>query len=294
MKLLTREYAVAVAKRTEKGIYDIKNTVFQIIRNSMTFWAADPFPIEVNGELYIFAEIFEYSKNKGSIGYTKLEKENFTPWKIVIEVDYHLSFPNLISIDGILYLCPESYQSGKVYLYRCTDFPCKWVKDKILIDNGKYVDTVFYRSEGETYGITGCLEKSCPEFPRFSLFKLTKDGCVFSNGSLNTLERSMTRSAGKIIKDTLSGKEIIVSQICKPLYGSGLVFKNFNLNWPDYYESELFRVLPSDILCDKKRDFVGVHTFNLSEHYMVIDLIWNRFSVFERIQSLKRKVRGIF
>lgn len=293
MKLFTREYAVAVAERTANDIYDLKKIVFRRINNNKKFWAADPFPIEINGELYIFAEIFEYKKNKGSIGYTKLENGIFSSWKIVIEENYHLSFPNLFYIDEVLYMCPEAYQSAEIYLYKCIEFPNKWIKDRVLVSGNNYVDTIFYKQGSSIYGFTSKREKNVPEFPEFKIFKINDNKCIFSNGEVKTLDIYLTRSAGKILKDPKSGENIMVSQIGKPLYGSGLIFKNFELEWPDYNEREIFRVFPEDIICDVPKKYIGIHTFNMTEHYIVIDLIWNRFSYFERFQSLKRKLKDI-
>ena len=36
---------------------DPRKEKFQAVLNNSSCWAADPFPIEVNGELYIFAEV---------------------------------------------------------------------------------------------------------------------------------------------------------------------------------------------------------------------------------------------
>lgn len=81
-----------------------------------------------------------------------------------------------------------------------------------------------------------------------------------------------------------------VCQICKPLYGTGLIFKEVTVEWPQYSEKEIYRVYPSDIHCDVQRKYVGAHTFNLTENYMVIDLVWDRFSPVEKFYRLKKRL----
>lgn len=284
MKLMTREYAVAVARRTDS---DIRKLDFVRIRNDRSFWVADPFPIEIGGELYIFGEVFEYAKDKGSIGYTRLVQGEFLPWQIVIEEDYHMSFPNLFYNDGVLYMCPEAHQSEELYLYRCLSFPDKWVKDKVLIEQGNFSDTIFLRAEEGDYGFT-CIWESIDKHD-FQIFKINHDGCEFSKGNIDTLDFYLTRPAGKVFRD--DGKQIMVSQICKPLYGSGLIFKEFYINWPDYTEKEMFRIYPKDIRCNKRANYIGVHTHNVSDNYVVIDLIWNRFSLSEKIYHFRKRLR---
>ena len=284
-----REYAVAFAKRKGNNT-DIKEISFQLIpNNSFKYWVADPFPIEVNGELYIYGEIFEYAKLKGSIGYTKLNGNRFTPWKVVIDEPYHLSFPNLFYEGDTLYMCPEAGDSKKLYIYRCDRFPDVWVKDKILAENVSYRDTIFYSNKTGDFGFT-CVWDS---LEKHELKLLAKREGVYeeSKSKLDTLDYYLTRPAGKIFFDNNLKKDVMVSQICKPMYGSGLVIKEFDVDWPNYYEKELYRLYPKDIECDKRRNYCGMHTLNFTEHYVVIDLVWERFSIVEKWYRGKRKAK---
>lgn len=284
MQFLSREYAVAVAKRTDD---DIRKLAFNLIKNERNFWVADPFPIEVNGELYIFGEVFEHIKNKGSIGYTKLENGKFSPWKIIIEENYHMSFPYLFYYNDILYMCPETNQSNQLYLYKCENFPEKWVKDRVLINKGNFSDTIFYKKNSDIYGFT-CIWENINKH-EFKFFRFDDSKCEFSNGEIETLDFYLTRPAGKILH--IRDRDIMVSQICKPLYGSGLIFKEFCVNWPNYSEKELCRILPDEINCDVRKKYVGMHTYNVTKNYVVIDLIWNRFSLFEKMCHLIKKLK---
>ena len=286
MQLISREYTVAIAKRTNT---DIRKLDFITVPNSNKFWAADPFPLEVDGKLFIFAEIFEYRKDKGSIGYTKYENGIFSPWKIIIEEEYHMSFPNVFYENDTLYMCPEACASKQLYLYKCIDFPEKWVKDKVLIDGVNYSDTIFYKKDNSLFAFTS--DWNSVDDNEFKIIKLCQNGSTVSNGKIKTIENYLTRPAGRIITNQETGKEIMVSQGCKPLYGSGLIFKEFNLSWPDYSEHELYRIYPENIKCNTKKEYVGIHTFNITDHYVVIDLIWNRFSFSEKWQHLLKYLK---
>lgn len=288
-----REYIVAVAKR--RNSHDIRKMKFTTIRNGINYWVADPFPIEINGELYIFGEVFEYSRLKGAIGYTKFENGKFTAWKIVIDEKFHLSFPYLFFHEGILYMCPEACASKQLYLYKCIEFPEKWEKWDVLADNVNYSDTIYWKDGKEIYGFS-CIWKDI-DHHKLKMFKMVNGKAIESKGKLATLDFFLTRPAGKIFFEEDIGENIMVSQICKPLYGSGLIFKKFNLSWPNYEEQELYRIYPNRIKCSLKQDYVGMHTLNFTENYAVIDLIWDRFSIIEKffrgIHKIKRMaIRG--
>lgn len=284
--LFSRVYEVGVSTKKGEGMQNIHNE-FVMIKNRMFSWCADPFPIEYKGELYIFAELFKFIGSKGVIAYTKKNKEGFDKWKIVIEEPYHLSFPNIFLWNNSYYMCPEANESKKIYLYKCEKFPDVWKKSKVLVEGGRFCDTVFFNDEGNVYGITYELDGDLKMF--------NCNNFEISNGKIITSSDDDNRPGGKIFYDRNHGN-IIVSQIGKPRYGSGLVFKKVNINWPNYQEEEIMRVYPSDILCDKRRKYNGIHTYNMSENYCVIDMIYNKISIVDKIfkglKVLKRMTKN--
>lgn len=265
MRLLDREYAVAY-KKTLRGDRIEKEKDFMVIKNNFLSWTADPFPIEVNGELYIFAEIYLYTKAKGTIGYSKLTDSGFTKWKVVIEESYHLSFPNLFWQEGTLYMCPESHQDNTLHLYRCEKFPDKWVKDR-EIAKGDFNDTIYYETGENSFLMTYSLDDS------FHIYKIDGSTLIDNDVTGSVTDINTSRPAGKILWNE-DGTGTLVTQIGKPAYGSGLVFKEFTLRWPSYEEKELFRLAAKDLRFDQKRDYIGLHTFNVSDNYTVVDVIW--------------------
>ena len=49
----------------------------------------------------------------------------------VLERDHHLSYPFLFEHEGVLYMVPETAQAGTVELYRCTEFPLRWRRERV-------------------------------------------------------------------------------------------------------------------------------------------------------------------
>lgn len=289
VKIFEDEYAVAVVKNSSIDLQEPK-AYFHVIKNNLFSWAADPFPIEVNGELYIFAELWQYFRFKGCIGYTKLTDTGFTRWKPIISEKYHLSYPNLIKYKNKLYMCPESNEAHQIYLYECVSFPDKWKKSYVLLDNGRFCDTTFFEEDGNIYGFTYQLMSEREQDGKLRIFRLENGKIIFSQQNQDSFDKFCVRPGGKIYYDDRTNQVFRVAQIGTPTYGAGLLFTKFQLDWPYYYEEVKFKLLPNTFSYDKQRKYTGIHTFNISKHYTVIDIKWNRIHPLELIAKTFRKI----
>lgn len=261
---------------------------FRLVQNPVWAWAADPFLVKYEGDVYLFAELFLYrSERNGVIGYCKYENNNFGEWTVSMDKHWHLSYPNVFVHDGRLFMCPESYQREEVAVYELTAFPDKWKKVATLLENGMYVDTTFFQHDDQKYMFTfeqkhvGCegrlwlypLENGKPGKPYY----VTDDiGCA--------------RPAGNIIYD--NGKKYRVSQDCTQGYGCGLVVQEIDAVLPAYREHEIKRIGSDQIRGRWNRKFTGIHTYNRLGNLEVIDL---KYSVYSMREYLARKrVRRVF
>lgn len=97
---------------------------------------ADPFPINIGGNKYIFFEDYSYISKKGKISYIKypegFEKGNL---KTAHEEPFHLSYPYLFKQDSVIYATPDN-GDNKVVLYEVKK-PSYWKKEKVLLEDDK-------------------------------------------------------------------------------------------------------------------------------------------------------------
>lgn len=108
---------------------------------SSTQIKADPFLFEYNNAIYLFYEE-KYKNGKGYIVCTwTSDLKNWSQPVVVLKEPFHLSFPYVFKINDKIYMLPESNESNELRLYECVDFPYKWKLNKIIFDNGKYVDS---------------------------------------------------------------------------------------------------------------------------------------------------------
>lgn len=266
-----------------------KNENFKLIQNPEWAWAADPFLVEYENQIYLFAELFLFkSERNGVIGYCKYEGEKFGSWIVSMDRHWHLSYPNVWVSDGRLYMCPESYQAEEVAIYELVSFPDKWRKVHVLLQNGKYVDSTFFKYEDKDYLFTYHLTKS-GIIGELLLYEIFEDGTL-SHGICISDDIGNSRPGGNVILH--EGKIIRVSQDSREGYGSGLVFSEIQSVSPNYKEKEFLKIQPDDISGNWTQKFSGIHTYNNLKNIEVIDLKFTTYSWEEK--NAQKRVRKVF
>ena len=152
------------------SILNYKKTPFTIIKNSVRYWAADPFLFEHNGDIYIFAELYDYFKRRGVIGFYKKNKKKRGKWIPVISEDYHMSYPYIFEKDGQVYIMPESNASNTLYLYRAINFPYKWEKFTVIRQDMKLADTTLFGCNEKIFALT--FDVASPKNPGLMLLDI--------------------------------------------------------------------------------------------------------------------------
>ena len=275
-RLFAESWNVAYRKRKESIPFAKEKGKYTIIKNPFRYWAADPFLFEKDNNIYIFAELYDYKLAKGVIGYLQLNSNN-PRWVPVIQESYHLSYPCVYEINSDIYILPEAHKSKTLYRYRAVDFPDKWVKEDVLLTNVSLVDTTPIREHKYDIAITYDLEDESLKLINL-LDKSIKPLCHD--------EKGIKRPAGYISVET----GIRIAQENVEDYGKGLIVYSFELT--DNYsfsESVIKTVYPRDLSFNKKIYLDGIHTYNQSKHYEVIDIKTRRFNLLNFGMRLYRR-----
>jgi hypothetical protein len=106
---------------------------------------ADPFVATRSGRTCIFAEDFDYRTARAHISAFELTSEGARPLGIVVQEDFHLSFPYLFEADGKLFMCPESREAKQIRIYECIEFPLRWKLAVIAMKDVEAVDSMIFR-----------------------------------------------------------------------------------------------------------------------------------------------------
>lgn len=286
--IFAESWNVAYRKKQDGLLLKDNKTQFEVIKNSMRYWAADPFVFNYNGETYILAELYDYIRRRGVIGYTKFENGAFKKWSSIIVENYHLSFPFIFEYEGEVYIMPESNSNNSLYIYKAVDFPKKWQKQENLLSNIKIVDTVPFIYKGNYYAFTLKLNNDGDNTMHIIKFH---EGVAKFNDRVISKDNSISRMAGRVINN---GNEMIrVTQNCELDYGTNINFCEFSFDKIENFKEKIIKRLSfSDILLDKKMFVNGFHTYNFNDTFEVIDIKTKRFNILNLICRILAKLLG--
>lgn len=243
------------------------------------FWA-DPFLIHHEGRYFIFLEEYRYDTPIGRICAMELTKEGHTAPQVVLEKDYHLSYPFLWKEGEELYMLPETSQNNRIELYRCVKFPDQWTLDCVLVEDICAKDSTLTKHDG-LYWL-------------FSLVKThgEKDDCLHIHHAQHLkgpwqshqsnpvlVDCTKARPAGNFFhkEDTL----FRVSQDCSESYGQAVVISRVDELTTESYKESTVQILTAP---DTNR-FAGFHTFNADGKHVVADALPTKLTGVRPLES---------
>lgn len=207
---------------------------------------ADPFIH--NG--YLFVEQFD--RVKGVIACCSLN--NLSKMKVVLEREYHLSFPHVFEWDNEIYMMPESAGGAAVEIYKAVKFPYEWKLFSRFLEGHATADPVTFPYENDLYVFLTKHEDN-----NLEVFK-TRDLRGFE--LIHRQQILHSRNAGNpfLYKD----KILRPTQNSEGIYGRAIEIKEITL--PDYTEKPYKSIEPVWY-----PGLIGTHTFNFDDRHIVID-----------------------
>lgn len=223
---------------------------------------ADPFLIIVEDVYYIFFE--EQGVGNANIAlYQSTDGVNFKYCGIVLDEEFHLSFPQVFKYKNEFFLLPEARGSGNLLLYKAIDFPNKWELSDTLIRNFQLKDPAILLSD------------------KFNLITASDDNLnqhIFGADSLrgswkkienfHTRTGDETRAGGNFFQ--YKGEWYLPFQNNSEGYGTGLSLYQLNYDSKKALEFEKvvdFQLRPQD----------NIEWFNRGMHHLNITRIKNNY-----------------
>lgn len=282
---------IAFRKRINNStlINDLK-TPFEIYELKNGFWGADPLPIETKNGLFLFFELYDKKRSKGVIACSELIGDTFSEPRIVLDAEYHLSFPFVFSHDGKYFMIPETGSNNTIELYECDNFPYEWSRKAVLEKNIHSSDTIVIKRKKDLYVIASVLrgnnacdavnsiyELNIEKNKLHKLYFSKENGChgIRNAGPFFQTNDCLYRP-GQNCDGLIYGKSLIIFQVLK-------------FDSDDYVEEEKICVEPDSIVVkgyDGK--FEGIHTYSVMQDYEFIDLKKTQYnSIWQRTKKMK-------
>ncbi|MFD0988661.1 hypothetical protein ACFQ1R_01010 [Mariniflexile jejuense] len=247
-----------------------KNDIVTFIKQPIKSFWADPFIInDPNGNTVIYFE--ELKKDGlGKISCIVLnENLEITQKEDILNTTYHLSFPNVFSVDKQYYMIPESSQNNTLQLYKCTKFPFQWEFQHHVMEHIKLLDAVWIYHNNLYWIFANKIEDF--EYDNNEKLYAYYANDLFSTNwqphSKNPIvtDASLARNAGNFLFE--NNQLYRVSQNCKNGYGKNLVFNEVKLlSTTEYVEVKVNEHMPPN-------KFVGMHTLNKNNNLEVFDVL---------------------
>jgi len=239
------------------------------------FWA-DPFLWQFNGEIYIFYEELPFKTKKGHISCIKLGRNlDILSNEVVLERPYHLSYPYLFEFQGQLYMLPETKENRCIEVYQCTQFPNKWERKGVLINDIEAVDSTLLESHGKWWLFANAVQNNGNAYD--SLYLYYSDSPLSDHWHPHPLnpiiyDIKRARPAGRVIEQ--NGHLIRPSQDCSIRYGYATNFNRIErLTETDYRETYISSFVPPA----NNPNILSTHTWNQLGNTYVIDAeFWRR------------------
>ena len=241
------------------------------IPNPHNQFLADPFVIYRNGSHYCFVEDYDLIKKKGSISVYKLSPGTSCKIGIALIEEFHLSYPYLFEFKDDLYMCPETGEKGEIRLYKCIDFPLKWVFHKTIMKDVSAADTAIFAHEDKWWMFTNLDRSSVGDHSSqlhlyYGSNPLTDNWIPHEKNPV--IFDSLKGRNGGLIKDMNSIYRVYQRQGFD-FYGEAFgVAKIDKLTTSEYSEKTLFEVEPTFF-----KDIKGTHTFNFVKGLLVLDYV---------------------
>lgn len=249
---------------------DSNNIITYKYINSITpekqHFIADPFFIKEKDIFYLFVEL-KGESNADIALLTSRDGENYDFKGIVLDEEFHLSYPQVFKYNGEIYMLPETTGSNQVLLYRANNFPYEWVITDTLIKNRRLKDPSLLLSDD--LNLIVAVDDNLKQF----IFKADSlEGNWKEAKNYKQRFGNETRPGGRFFK--VNDNWYLPIQNRKKGYGTGVsLYKLENLN--DYFEFKLanrFYLEPQSKIKWFNR---GMHHIDIQEigakYYMVYD-----------------------
>ena len=269
--IYTRQWTLLFNLEKEEKISQSFFRFKRLVPPNDRYWA-NPFALQKNGKHYVFFEEFLYNQKKGHISVVEIDQTgNYQKVEMVLEKEYHISYPFLFEDSEELYMIPETQEAKRVDLYRCKEFPLIWEFEKTLINNIQAVSPTLFKHNQKYWLYVNVKEnKDASVLDELALYYT--DNLLDSEWKLHPLspinsDATCARPAGSVF--VFKDRIFRPTQNTSKSFGTGMEIKEVvKLNEKEYEERQIQSISPN-----WHKDLLSTKTLNSSGRLTVIDAL---------------------
>lgn len=232
---------------------------------------ADPFLFEYQGDQYLFYEAYAAGARKAHIAVGRLDNSKLTPLGPALVKEHHLSYPFVFSHAGEIFMMPETNQARRAEIWRCVEFPLKWVLHSTALEGQSPADSCLTEIDGRWWLFTNlsdyhAYEDHCSELHVFAVDGPDLKSVLPHPANPVVIGSNWARNAGRIF--SIDGRLYRPSQRNEHgIYGYGLNIMEIDALDLETYREHCVRVIRPDF----KPGLIGCHHFDACGGRFVID-----------------------
>lgn len=249
---------------------------FKVLAGERNYWYADPFLFHADGSEYLFTEAFDEKKQVGKIAVSVLKNGVFSVPQAIISNPYHMSYPDVFSYQGGIFMLPETGEHKTLELYKAMEFPYRWERI-VLLDHVDYADTTVFINDGKVF-LTAYNEKEIST----TIYNLDMGSLRLKECYSKKHGEKKFRPAGNIFRS--KGRLYRPVQNCEHTYGGSLIINEI-VDFERLEEEFVREIKPTEI---KNGTYSKLHTLNRDHGYVVIDVFASDWGV----KYVRQNIRG--
>ena len=276
LRRLQRPHAwrVGLRRRGAASILDLRGVSpdgFGWLPDDGARYFADPFLLEHERRTWLFVEEYPYATGKGVISACEILADgSFGPTRVVIDEPCHLSYPLVFVRDGAVWMIPESSAARELVLYRATEFPWRWRRERVLVAGAALADATPLWHEGRVWLFateTGLAGGSSSD--ALSLFHAPDLFGDFTPHPLNPvlIDAGAARPGGRIV--ARDEGLLRVAQDCRTGYGRAAVLARVDRLDPGGYR----QTVVAEVHAPAAWAASGLHAIEVGERFEAIDIL---------------------
>ena len=257
--------AFAVHNNFSKSLWRYKE-----IRNPKGRFLADPFVFGKDNVDYIFVEDLFYRDDKGRISVVRVNDKNYEFLGVVLEEEFHLSFPFVFESEGDIFMVPETHEAKEIRLYICEEFPMKWKLETVLMQDLSATDTMIINKDSKWFMLTNICSARCGDHHSelhvfYSDNLRSSDWQSIGNGSPVVFDSLSARNGGLFLRNDVLYR---VNQI----HGKDHYGKSFGVNEVlDISPQQFSEKRVSTINATFKKGIISTHHFSANDRVAAVD-----------------------